>query len=343
MVIQRALPWQPFLVASALVFGVVATHGEPQHVSPSVITQVEVDRASPNTVVRVMGSGPLACHVTRLSGPERLVLDFPGAHLARLLSSIPAPFPPLVEVRTGQFRPGVARVVIDLEQAVAYHVLPEENSVTVEFDVVASARVGDAPAPAAQPGQALRPARALSAETSAPALRPLVDTNSTLRSGSSAQPASPSSGGPPPENEAAPFEGSFKDGMLTFRAQNQNLRTVLKRIGDQAGVSIYLAEGLANDQISVEFQHYRLDEALRQILSRYDVFFLYGEGQGALGSATLRAVWVYPTGRAEERRPLPSQCFPASTRGPGWVSDGPPFLLCGRAAAPQAARSATPN
>ncbi len=131
--------------------------------------------------------------------------------------------------------------------------------------------------------------------------------------------------------------------MLTFRAQNQSLGAVLKRIGDQAGVSIYLAEGLDNGQISVEFQHYRLDEALRQILSRYDVFFLYGEGQGALGSAVLRAVWVYPTGRAEERRPLPSQCFPASTRGPGWLSDGPPFLLCGRVTAPQAAQSATPN
>jgi hypothetical protein len=282
----------------------LATFGEPQQVSPPVITHVEVNRPNPNTgqktLVRVTATVALACRTMRLSDPERLVLDFPGARLAKPYSSIPSAFSPVLAVRTGQFRPDVARVVIDLKRAVAYRVRSEENSVAVEFDVAASTPV-PAPAPS---GPALLPARARPEKTTAPAPRPVVRTSPALRPDSSFRPPAPLAGGTP-GSQAAPFEGSFKDGMLTFQAKNQSLRSVLKRIGDEAGVNIYLEEGLGNDQISVEFQHYRLDEALRQILSRYDVFFLYGEGQDTLASPPLRAVWVYPPGRAVAGHSLP--------------------------------------
>ena len=299
MEIKGTLPWQFLLIALALVFGALATFGEPQQVSPPVITHVEVNHAGQKTLVRVAGTGALDCRIMRLSDPERLVLDFQGARLAKPYSSIPSSFSPVLAVRTGQFRPDVARVVIDLERGVAYRVGSEENSVTVEFDVAASTPI-PAPAAGAQYRAVARPA---AASVSAPA--PVAGTGPAFRSDSSIRTPSPLAGGPSPENRAAPFEGSFKNGMLTFRAGNQSLRSVLKRIGDEAGVSIYLAEGLGNEQISVEFQHYRLDEALRQILSHYDVFFLYGEGQDTLASPPLRAVWVYPPGRAGAARPLP--------------------------------------
>jgi hypothetical protein len=313
MEIKSSLPWQSLLVVSALVFGTLPIFCAPQQGTSPVITQVEVDRpdrktdqkTGQKTIVRVTGSSALAYHTMRLSDPERLVLDFPGALLARL-PSIPAAFPPVRGVRFGQFKPDVARVVIDLEQPVAYRVRSEENGVTVEFDLAASAPAHTAPAPAPPAARAVRLARArpAEAEPSAPAPRPVAATNSIPRSDPPIRPPSPLAGGPSPANDA-PLENSFKDGMLTFRAQGQTLRSVLKRIGDQAGVSIYLEEGLGNEQLSVEFQHYRLDEALRQILSHYDVYFLYGEGQGTLGSPALRAVWVYPAGHATAPRPSP--------------------------------------
>ena len=264
-----------------------------------MITQVEVHHPDQKTFVLVTGTGALACRSMRLSDPERLVLDFSGARLAKRYSSIPSPFSPVLAVRTGQFRPDVARVVIDLERGVPYRVRSEENSITVEFDVAASTPV---PAPPSSP--ALLPARAHPAETNASAPPPLAGTRSALPSDSSIQPP-PSLAAAPPENQAAPFEGSFENGMLTFRAQNQSLRSVLKQIGGGTGVSIFLAEGLGDEQISVEFQHYRLDEALRHILNHYDAFFLYGERQDVLGSPPLRAVWIYPPGRAEAARLSP--------------------------------------
>lgn len=97
-----------------------------------------------------------------------------------------------------------------------------------------------------------------------------------------------------------PWVNSFANGMLTFRAENQALWSVLKLIGAQAGVAINLAEGLGNEQLSVEFQNFRLDEALRQILQDYDAFFFYGGGEGSKGPAALKAVWVYPAGRGRE-------------------------------------------
>jgi len=284
MEIKSNLAWQLLFVASALVFGALAAFAEPQQVSPLVITQVEVSRpdekTGQKTVVRVTGSGPLVCQTMLLSDPERLVLNFPGARLAKPDSSISSSFPPVLGVQTDQFNPDVAHVVIGLEQAVAYRVRTEENGVAVEFDVAASAPARSAPATAAPPGQAV-----LSSE-----------------------------------KQAAPLEDGFKDGMLTFRAKGQSLRSVLKQIGDQAGVSMYLPEGFGNDQISVEFQHYRLVDALRQILGDDDVFFLYGERQGTQGSPALRAVWVYPVGRTETPLPLletavatPQEAAPAQT------------------------------
>lgn len=281
--------------------------------SPPVITHVDVNHPGQKTLVRVAGTGPLDCRIMRLSDPERLVLDFQGARLARRYSSIPSSFSPVLAVRTGQFRPDVARVVIDLERDVKYRLGSGEDGVTVEFDVAAST-----PLPAPPSGPTFLPARAHPVEPSVPAPRsptsagsanvpvpsPLPGASSTPPSNSSIQPPLPLAAGPP-EKQAAPFEGSFENGMLTFRTQNQSLRSVLKQIGDATGVSIHLAEALGNEQISVEFQHYRLDEALRHILSRYDAFFLYGERQDILGSPPLRAVWIYPPGRAETARLLP--------------------------------------
>jgi hypothetical protein len=82
--------------------------------------------------------------------------------------------------------------------------------------------------------------------------------------------------------------------MLTFRAKNQPLRAILEEIASKANVAIIFAEAVGNERISVEFAHYRLDEALRQILREYEVVFSYGVDPGNEGSASLKTVWVYP-------------------------------------------------
>ncbi len=99
----------------------------------TVIAQVAVARAGQQTSVRVEGNGPLAYHAERLNNPERLVLDFSGAHLALARSSIASELRPVRGVRLSQFKPNVARVVIDLERVVRYKVKTDGKGITVEF------------------------------------------------------------------------------------------------------------------------------------------------------------------------------------------------------------------
>jgi len=279
-----------------------AQQAAPSAPAAILIARVEIARAGQMTIVRVGGSRQPNCQAMRLTNPERLVLDCAGAHLGFAQRSIASSFPPVRGVRAGQFTPDVVRVVIDVAEAVPYRVTPQQNSLTVEFDTAAAASVGG-PAPRQKPREPAqtavrvrRPDGVISSPRPAPAAV-------TSRTPSPKAPASPPAAFPshvPPELEPVAWVNSFANGLLTFRAQNQALRSVLKLIGAQTGVAIYLAEGLGNEQLSVEFQNFRLDEVLRQILKDYDVFYFYGGGEGSKAPTALKAVWVYPAGRGPE-------------------------------------------
>jgi N-acetylmuramoyl-L-alanine amidase len=97
------------------------------------IAQIGVGRAGQQTIVFMEGDGRLSYEALRLSDPERLVLDFSGAHLAVSKSSIASHFKPVWRVRVSQFKPDVVRVVIDLKQAVPYSVKAQSQSVAAVF------------------------------------------------------------------------------------------------------------------------------------------------------------------------------------------------------------------
>jgi type IV pilus assembly protein PilQ len=104
------------------------------------ISDVHLAQAGRRTVVDVTGSGHLNYHVMRLNHPDRLVLDFAGAHLGSLEKSIPSNLDPVRVIRLAQFRPEVARVVIDLRQSAPFSVSAEGNSVKVEFVPVSDSK-----------------------------------------------------------------------------------------------------------------------------------------------------------------------------------------------------------
>src|SRR5207302_8078161 len=135
-----------------LILGVLTSANRPISVSTplsvqdtsatsaaTIITEVEVSHSRPGdqTIVRVEGNGRLTCQPLRLNNPERLVLDFSGARLAvrrTFRRGEPSALKPVRGIRLGQFKPHVARVVIDLESAdAAYSVQSEGNTLTVVF------------------------------------------------------------------------------------------------------------------------------------------------------------------------------------------------------------------
>ena len=101
----------------------------------TVISSVAMTRDPQRTAIRIEGAGHLEVHATRIQNPERLVLDFTGARLKVQKKSIPGVSAPVRGVRMGQFRPDVARVVIDLTASVPYQIAREGDSVVVYLQV----------------------------------------------------------------------------------------------------------------------------------------------------------------------------------------------------------------
>src|SRR3989442_1326662 len=148
---RSPVTWADMKRIILLILGVLTSANRPISVSTplsvqdtsatstaTIIAEVEVGRSRPGdqTIVRVEGNGHLTCQPHRLNDPERLVLDFAGARLAARRTSIPSALKPVRGVRLGQFRPNVARVVIDLEPVAAdapYSVQSEGNTLTVLF------------------------------------------------------------------------------------------------------------------------------------------------------------------------------------------------------------------
>ena len=107
--------------------------GASKTAAGAVISSVAITQASQSAAVRVEGEGRLDVHAARMQNPDRLVLDFAGARLAVQRSVIPGISAPVRGVRVGQFRPDVARVVVDLTAATPYQVSREGSAVVISF------------------------------------------------------------------------------------------------------------------------------------------------------------------------------------------------------------------
>jgi type IV pilus assembly protein PilQ len=102
------------------------------------IQQVSLSESDGQTQINVVGSAHLNYHVMRLQNPDRLVLDFAGAHLGTPAKHIPSNLDPVREIRLAQFAPEVSRVVIDLREPARYDINAKGNGVTVAFAAIAS-------------------------------------------------------------------------------------------------------------------------------------------------------------------------------------------------------------
>jgi len=101
----------------------------------AVISSVAITQEPQRAAIRVEGAGRLDVHASRFQNPERLVLDFSGARLEVQKTAIPGVSAPVRGVRMGQFRPDIARVVVDLTQETPYQIAHEGDSVVVYFQL----------------------------------------------------------------------------------------------------------------------------------------------------------------------------------------------------------------
>jgi type IV pilus assembly protein PilQ len=104
----------------------------------TVISKVAITQDPQRAAVRVEGAGKLDVHAVLIQNPERLVLDFEGAKLGVQKTSLPGVSAPVRGVRMGQFRPGVARVVIDLTASAPYQIAHEGDAIVVYVKTTAA-------------------------------------------------------------------------------------------------------------------------------------------------------------------------------------------------------------
>src|SRR5208282_6682719 len=127
------------LILSSAVLGaspMLAQSQEPAGATATsaVISSVAITQAPQRASVRVEGEGRLDVRASRMQNPERLVLDFSGARLAVDRTVIPGVSEPVRDVRLGQYRPNVARVVVDLTAVSPYQISHDGTAVVVLFD-----------------------------------------------------------------------------------------------------------------------------------------------------------------------------------------------------------------
>jgi type IV pilus assembly protein PilQ len=150
------------LILSSVVMGaspLLAQTQEPAGATATsaVISSVAITQAPQRASVRVEGEGQLNVHPSRMQNPERLVLDFSGARLAVEKTVIPGVSEPVREVRLGQYRPNIARVVVDLTSASPYQISHDGTAIVVLFEVQPESPVvvpAKAPIMTSQEGQA---------------------------------------------------------------------------------------------------------------------------------------------------------------------------------------------
>lgn len=97
----------------------------------AVISSVAITQMGERASVRVEGEGLQKARAMRLENPDRLVLDFEGTKMAVQKTEIPGVSAPVLGVRLGQFRPTVARVVIDMTAQAAYEVTRVGDGVVI--------------------------------------------------------------------------------------------------------------------------------------------------------------------------------------------------------------------
>ncbi len=123
---SMALASSPVLAQTQAPGGATAT--------AAVISSVAITQASQRAAVRVEGEGRLEVHAGRMQNPDRLVLDFAGARMAVQKTVIPGIAAPVRGVRIGQYRPDVARVVVDLTTATPYQISRDGEAVVIYFE-----------------------------------------------------------------------------------------------------------------------------------------------------------------------------------------------------------------
>jgi len=217
----------------------------------SSVRNVKVLGSKDAVEIEVESSDRLVPQTQVLTGPDRLVIDFPHATPGSALRSQSVDRGQVKDVRIGLFqsKPPVTRLVLDLKSAQSYQVFPYGRTVMIKImggGADTSARVYDS-----SPAQPTRPGLVV-ANYVAGAERVHVD---------------------PPK---PPLQVSFLNGMLAIHSDKATLSEVLYAVQQRTGAEVSIAAGAEQERVVADIGPAPSAEVLAKLLngSRFNFLIL---------------------------------------------------------------------
>ncbi len=263
------------------------------HSAPAKISHVDVMQQDGLPVLKISAQGELHYHATRLTNPDRLVLDFADATLATAGATMPSDVDIVRSVHIGQFQPGVARVVIGLDHWTRYRVLESKDGMSITFNTKGDARSSEqtassnaaptqkaassmVPLPAwlTQPGAALASPKQNSAGTQQVASQASTTQTSAAPASSNSAPAtSPDSNGifPPQQMQQAPGmpigtqAPKFSGEPINVNFKDVDLKDFFRLIHEISGLNVVLDPSV-HGNLTLVLDNVPWDQALDIVL-----------------------------------------------------------------------------
>lgn len=242
--------------------------------------------------IEIEGSDRLQPQAQLLTGPDRLVVDFPDTTPGTLLRNQKLNREEVKGVRVGLFsaNPPVTRVVFDLHGPQQFQIFPEGRTVIVKLGNGGGVQSADLKSTSRGPH--------------------LVNAN---------LPSQAVKITPPPE--PPPLMVTFSNGMLTINANKANLSEVLFAIHQRTGADIAIPAGAEQEQVVTELGPAPAPEVLSHLLngSKFNFLILSAANDpSALDRVilTARPEGPAPPYRAPVQQPMRDDPQPAEATNP---------------------------
>src|SRR3984957_3151510 len=256
---NRRVP--PVLASFLLSLGAPAAllcQSPPNHSAPthsSSVRHVRILDSKTAVEIEVEGSDRLLPQTQVLTGPDRLVVDFPNAVPGNAVRNQVVNRGEVKSVRVGLFQssPPVTRVVLDLKTAQSFQVFPYGHTVIIKVT-------------GGVPNTSTNTNTKLEVDDFPPTARPGLVPASYAAAGQRVQ----TQAGKPP------LEVTFRNGLLSIRANKASLSEILFAVHERTGAEVAVAAGAETEQVVAEYGPAPAPEVLAQLLngSRFNFLIL---------------------------------------------------------------------
>jgi len=263
--------------------GAAVRHAQVQHVL--------VRGAGEAMEVEIQTSGtPVSPDTQAITGPDRIVIDFPGASPSAALRALKVNRGVLIGIRSGLFfnDPPITRIVLDLTEPRSYQISTLPNAVVVRLGPATAA--GNLLANAPSVGGARLREASLASGPNVPAVRfsttsvsagtvPSPAVSSANISRTNLPSIVPAPAVVPPEPTRPAVTVTYENGMLRIRAEKVTLSEVLYEVHLRTQAEIAIPAGAEQEQVIADLGPAPARDVLAELLngSSYNFIFVGDE------------------------------------------------------------------